>query len=36
MSLPILQKLINDEGKHTARGEQQELTMHTEVFDEQL
>jgi hypothetical protein len=30
-----MQKLVNSNGKHTACGEQHELTTHTEVFDVQ-
>jgi hypothetical protein len=30
-----MQKFINNNGRHTACGEQHELTMHTEVFDAQ-
>jgi len=29
-------KFVNNNGKHTACGEQHELTMHTEVFDVQV
>ncbi len=31
-----MQKSIHNIGKHTACGEQHELTMHTEVFDVQV
>ena len=31
-----MQKFVHDNGKHTACGEQHELTMHTEVFDTQV
>ena len=31
-----MQKFVADSGKHTGCGEQQELTMHTEVFDAQI
>jgi hypothetical protein len=31
-----MQTFVNDNGKHTSRGEQHELTMHTEVFDAQI
>ncbi len=30
-----MQKSVNDNGKHTACGEQHELITHTEVFDAQ-
>jgi hypothetical protein len=36
VSLPDLQKLVNNSGKHTACGEQHELTMHTDVIEAQL
>jgi hypothetical protein len=36
VSLPDMQKLVHDIGKHIACGEQHELTMHTEVFDAQV
>ncbi len=36
MSLPNIQKSVNDVGKHTACGEQQALTTQTEVFDAQV
>ncbi len=36
MSLPNMQTSVNKNGKHTACGEQHELTMHTEVFDGQV
>jgi hypothetical protein len=36
MPLPNVQKFVDDTGKHTACGEQQELTMQTEVFDAQV
>jgi hypothetical protein len=36
VSLPNMQKFVNCSGKHTACGEQHELTMHTEVFDAQV
>ena len=35
MLLPDMQKFANNKGKHTAAGEQQELTMHIELFDSQ-
>jgi hypothetical protein len=33
MSLPDVQKLVHDRGKHTALGEQHELMTHTELVD---
>lgn len=35
-SVPDWQKSVAFNGKHFACGEQHELTMHTEVFDEQV
>ena len=35
MSLPDIEKVVHENGKHTACGEQHELTTHTEVFDTQ-
>lgn len=34
--LPNIQNVVTDKGKHTAAGEQHELTMHIEVFDAQV
>ena len=34
--LPVWQKFVDDNGKQTAWGEQHELMMQTEVFDEQV
>jgi len=31
-----MQKSVTNKGKHTACGEQHELTMHTDVFDVQV
>ncbi len=31
-----MQKFVDKSGRHTARGEQHELTTHTEVFDAQV
>ena len=31
-----MQRSVNNSGKHTACGEQHELTMHTDVFDAQV
>jgi hypothetical protein len=31
-----MQKSVTNNGKHTACGEQHELTMHTDVFDVQV
>ncbi len=31
-----MQKFVNNNGKHTACGEQHELTMHIEVLDVQV
>jgi hypothetical protein len=36
MSLPATQKFVNNNGKHTACGEQHVLTTHTEVLDAQV
>lgn len=36
VALPNIQKFVDNNGKHTACGEQYELTMHTEVFDAQV
>ena len=33
MLLPSWQRFVNNNGKHTACGEQHELTTHTELFD---
>ncbi len=33
MTLPNVQKLVTDGGRHTARGEQHELMTHIELFD---
>ncbi len=35
-SVPGVQKIVDKNGKHTACGEQHELTIHTEVFDAQV
>ncbi len=35
-SVPLLQKFVDKTGKHTACGEQHELTIQTEVFDAQV
>ena len=34
--LPRVQNFVVNTGKHTADGEQHELTIHTESFDAQL
>ncbi len=36
MSLPNMQTFVANNGKHTACGEQHELTTHIEVFDAQV
>ncbi len=36
VSVPLSQKVVEKTGKHTACGEQHELTMQTEVFDAQV
>jgi hypothetical protein len=36
MVLPVGQKFVHETGKHTACGEQHELTVHIKVFDAQV